>query len=165
MILFDFNDVFANFSDAVFAKFGKRPEEMTKAEYDSAMSSVVRTTFYQDLVRNQTGIDLLKWAIVDRKYDVALILVNEVKSPTWVNREKITFLDNICDELGLYHIDFSTCATEAEIKLHVSRGPFVTRSNTRRKLWDSAGGYLSAGMYDDLSMCILGVEQSLIQHK
>jgi len=164
MVLFDFNDVFANFSDAVLAKFGKRPEDMTKAEYDSAMSSVVRTTFYQDLARNQTAIELLKWVIIEKKYDVALLLVNEVKSPTWVNREKITYLDNICDELGLYHMDFSVCTTEAELKLHVSRGPFVTRNNTRRKLWDSAGGYLSAGMTDDLSMAILNIEQSFAQH-
>ena len=45
MLLFEFNDVFAKFSDAIEAKFGKRPQNMTDAEYEAAVSSLVRTDF------------------------------------------------------------------------------------------------------------------------
>lgn len=164
MVLFDFNDVFVKFSEDVVAKFGKLPEEMTKTEYDAAMTSLIRTTFYQNLEQQPLGFELLRWALTYRDKEVCLILVNEAKSPTWVNSEKIKFLDAACAAMGLPRLDFSVCKTEDEIKLHAYRGPLVTRSNKRRKIWDSQpGGYGSAYLEDNLTMSIWNITQSYAQ--
>lgn len=165
MLLFDFNDIFAEFSKAVLLKFGKLPEEMTKTEYDAAMTSLVRTDFYKDLEVQPLGFELLRWALTYRDKEVTLLLVNEVKSPTWVNNEKVKYLDAVCASMGLPQIYFNVCKTEAEIKGYAYLGPLITRSNERRKVWDShPTGYGSAYMEDELLETIWNIEQSYKQH-
>lgn len=165
MVLFDFNDVFVKFSEAVNAKFGKLPQDMTKTEYDAAMSSLVRTTFYKDLEQQPLGFDLLKWALTFRDKEVSLVLVNEVKSPIWVNKEKIDYMDAACIAMGLPTLYFYTCTPE-ELKGYSWLGPLVTRNYERRRVWDSQpGGYRSAYMEDDITMTIWNINQSYAQHK
>lgn len=166
MVLFDFNDVFAKFSEAFQKKFGKFPDEMSKTEYDAAMATLVRTTFYKDLEKQPLGFDLLKWALTFRDKEVTLLLVNEAKSPTWVNKEKIDYMDAACLAMGLPTLYFNTCTTEDQIKGYTWLGPLVTRNQARRRIWDSdPTGYRSAYLEDDMVMSIWNINQSYAQHE
>lgn len=161
MILFEFNDVFAQFSATVKAKFGKLPSEMTKAEYDNAMNLVLRTDFYKTMPQEQKGISLLQWAKTYRDKQAAFLLINEVKSPSWVNSEKINYIDSFCTALGIPILDFSICKTAAELKGHAYRGPLITRNNDHRIIWDSAGKYYSVYLEEeDDAMTLYNIEQS-----
>lgn len=165
MVLFDFNDIFVKFSEAVFNKFGKLPADMTPTEYNAAMGTLVKTNFYKDLPQQPLGFELLQWCLTYRDKEVTLILVNEEKSPTWVNNEKVKYLDAACTAMGLPLLDFSICKTEEEMKGHAWRGPLVSRSLSRRQVWNTQpGGYLSVNMEDNLNASIWNITQSFAQH-
>lgn len=159
MILFEFNDVFAQFSDAIKTRFGKTPEEMTQAEYDTALGKLVKTDFYHDLAEEPLGIDLLKWAFTFGDKQAVFILVNEAKSPLWVNSQKIDYVDAFCERLGFGMMDFSMC-NKKDLKGHAHRGPLITRNKALRILWDSAGQFKSVFLENDPNMTHFMIEES-----
>lgn len=167
MILFEFNDVFGQFTNAFTAKFGKAPNEMTEAEYNTAVSSLVRTDFYSTLPRVQVGIDLLKWALNYRDKNVQIMFVDEAKSPTWVNSEKLAYVDAICADYGLPRLDFSRCRTPGELAGHAYRGPLVSRDESHVNIWNASTGrpgYRAVYMSDILEFNQELIEASFQEH-
>ena len=160
MLLFEFNDVFAKFSDAIQAKFGKRPDQMTETEYNDAVSSLVRTDFYEKLAIEVLGWDMMKWGMTYRDREVGFILVNEVKSPSWVNNQKIAYMDKVCAEMGIVRLDFWTCRDLNELKGHAYRCPLISRNEKHRQAWDSAGKYRSVFLNDDINITIQDVNRA-----
>lgn len=160
MVLFDVNDVFSLFTQAFTTKFGVAPEDLSKADLDAKLATLIRTDFYSTLPRRQAGMDMLKWCRTYDDRNVVFILIAEAKSPTWVDSEKINYVDAICTTLGLPRMDFSRVKTLDELKAHAYRGVFLSCNNEHRRAWDAGNKYPSVYLEDDLELTKYMIEKS-----
>lgn len=140
MVLFEFNDVFARFTEAFQMQLGE-PSMMTDDEYDLALKSIVKTPFYDELVHKASGLEVLKWAMAWGDKKVYLLLKNEKYSPSWVNQRKLLFMDVVCDSAGILRMEFDTCKTDADFLAHSGRGILVTGKVKNSMMWDATGNH------------------------
>ncbi|QDH49210.1 phosphatase [Pantoea phage Phynn] len=149
MILFDINDVFNEFTVEFEKKFGVKPNEIPRAEYDQKIGTLAKTDFYKNLPRRQAGIDLYLWATTYGDRQTELLLFNEKVSPLTVSYAKMQYADQICAELCLPRQPINRVSNETELAGHAWRGVFVSGNEHLRKAWDSAGKYSSVSVMTD----------------
>lgn len=159
MILFEYNNVFAYFTEAFQEKLGE-PSMMTKDEYDAALASIVKTDFYDVMKPKMSGIEVLRWALTYGDKKVYLLLRNEKKSPSWVNQRKLLFIDALCAANNLPRFDFDACKTDADFLAHSARGVLVCGNSNSQELWDGAGHWRSTWHNDDAALTIQAIKNA-----
>lgn len=159
MILFEYNNVFAYFTEAFQEKLGE-PSMMTQDEYDAALASIVKTDFYDVMKPKMSGIEVLKWARTYGDKKVYLLLRNEKKSPSWVNQRKLLFIDALCAANNIPRFEFDACKTDADFLGHSARGVLVCGNGNSQALWDGAGYYLSTWHNDDAALTIQAIKNA-----